>query len=179
MGGPIFTGSANAPSPHLDEDREAIDVRHDQVVSFVGVQVPSDVYMRDFVTARRVEVGSNPQQRAFRCRFGIEPVQAASLVHDQPVASANVCHVDKQHFGTEYCVEFRRPRAFAERVDAQAPAVVLVDVYHGKFRDRATEKKSRQNGLACSGAEDDLVLFESEARLLERGLRGDRRHASR
>ncbi len=160
---------------HLDEHPEAVDVRHHQVVAVVAVHVPSDVYMGDFASARRVEVGSNRHQRAFRRRFGIEPVQAVALVRHQPVAPADVGHVDEQHFGTERCVESRRPGAGGERVDAQAAVVVLVDVHHGKFRHRATEKKSRQNGLAFRGADDDLVLFKE----VVRNLRNRRRHASR
>ncbi len=104
---------------HLDEHPEAIDVRHDQVVAAVAVHVPGHVHMRDLlatwamdrladevdldddaVAARRVEAGIDRHQLPFGRRFGIEPVQAAALVGDQPVASADVGHIHEHYAGT-------------------------------------------------------------------------------
>ena len=164
----------------LDEHPEAIDARDDQVVAAVAVHVPSDVYMGDLVSARRVEVGSDRDQRALRGRFGIEPVQATGVVGDQPVASPDVGDVNEQHFGTECRVDSWCPGAVNELVDSQAAFVAVVDVHHGKLGACATEKKSRQDGLTFRGAGDDLVLRESEfRRRLGSGLRGGRPCAPR
>ena len=67
---------------HLDEHPEALGVWHHQIVAPINVQIPSDVYMRNFTAARGLEVRGNHHQWVFRCRVGIEPVQATLLVHD-------------------------------------------------------------------------------------------------
>ncbi|MDA1277734.1 MAG: sulfatase-like hydrolase/transferase, partial [Verrucomicrobia bacterium] len=145
-GGANLHWIGECPIARLDDHPEAIDVRHDQVVPAVGVHVASDIDMGNLASARRFKVGGHRHKLAFRLRFGIEPVQAAVLVGDQPVAPADLGHIDEQHLWTQRCVEFRRPGAALERIDAQAAGLTLVDVHHGKFRDSATEKESCQNG---------------------------------
>ena len=76
-------------------------------------------------------------------------------------------HVGEGHFGTQSCLESRNPGAVAERVEAQEAVAAAVDGQHRKFRDRASQKKPRQNGLAFRQAGDDLEPLETE-------FRGDR-----
>ena len=160
----------------LDEHPKPGGVRNDQVVAAVVVQVPREVDMRDFALARRPEVGRDRHQRVFGPPFGVEPVQAAGLVGDQPVASADVREVDEPHFGTQREVETRHPGAVGERVDAQPALVILIDAHDGKLRDPATEKEPCEYRLALHGVGHDLVLVEGD--LLPEGhlpLRGDHR----
>ena len=160
MGEPIFTGSANALSLTWTNSPETVDVRHDQVVAAVAGHVPRDVNMGDFASARRVEIGRHRYQRVFGRRFGIEPVQTARLVGDQPVTSADVGHIDEYHVATDRCVEVLHPGAIVECIDAHATVVVLADIHDGKVGDGAIEKESRQECLPFCGADDDLVPLE-------------------
>ena len=86
----------------------------------------------------------------------------AARIGDQTVASTDVRYIDKRHVRTQQYVESRRPRAVAERVNAQAAVVVFVDIHGDKVSDLAAEEESSKDGLACSESEDDLVLLERE-----------------
>ena len=168
-----------SPARHLDQHLEAVAARNDQVVAAIAVQVAGDVHMGDLASARRVEVGSDRDQRAFRRRSGIEPVQATGVVGDQPVAAADVGDVNEGGLGTQRGVDFRRPITVREREDAQAPVVVLIDMHDREVRHRTSHKEPGQDGLALAGAGDHLVPLEGERhRLLGAGERGGRPDAS-